>query len=353
MGNHVLSDKKPYRVGFLLIENFTLIALASAIQPLRMANQLTGRQLYSWQLVRIDSRAVTSSDGIEMVTDTTINEAGEFDLILVVAGVGVARRIAGPEVRWLKSIAKRKAVIGAVCTGAYVLARANLLNGYSCSAHWECLAALQEEFPDVRCNNQLFTFDRDRLTCTGGDVPMHMMMALVAMHQGTVLANAVSDMFVCDRIRQSHEPQRLRMESQLYANKPKLAEVIQLMEANIEEPIELSELAYYAGLSRRHLERLFLGHLSCTPSRYYLKLRLERARQLLLQTSHPIVEIASMCGFVSATHFSRCYRKYMGKQPKAERFIQSWADPVFAQLGHAVSDMESPSAVSLSLEPSE
>ena len=128
-----------------------------------------------------------------------------------------------------------------------MLAQAGLLDGYNCSAHWECLAALQEDYPRIFCNNNLFTFDRDRITCTGGDVALHMMLHLVADHYGAPLANAISDMFVCDRIRDSQEPQRLRMENNVFASQPKLASAVQLMEANIEEPIDLVDVAAYSG----------------------------------------------------------------------------------------------------------
>jgi transcriptional regulator GlxA family with amidase domain len=126
-------------------------------------------------------------------------------------------------------------------------------------------------------------------------------------------------MFVCDRVREESEQQPMPMHPRLACAQPKLAEAAQLMESNIEEPIELQELATLARISRRQLERLFLKHVGCTPSRYYLRVRLNRARRLLKQTSCSIVEIASMCGFVSATHFSRCYRKTMGRAPKYER----------------------------------
>lgn len=311
-------EQRPYRVGFLLLEDFTAIALSSAIGPLRLANYISKQTLYEWKLVNATGEHVVTSDGTRMMPDSSIAETGDFDLVIVVAGIDVERHFGDDEMRWLKSLSKRRTALGGVCTGAYVLARTGLLNDYSCSAHWECLAALREEFPDVRSNTQLYTLDRDRLTCTGGTVPMHMMLHLVGMHQGNVLANSVSDMLVCDRLREGHEPQ-LKNDHQLFANKPKLAEAVQLMEANIEEPIELQEIAFYVGVSRRHLERMFLNHLNCTPSRFYLKLRLEHARQLLKQTSRSIVDIASMCGFASATHFSRCYHKYMGKPPKAER----------------------------------
>ncbi|MBT3708634.1 MAG: GlxA family transcriptional regulator, partial [Gammaproteobacteria bacterium] len=282
-------------------------------------NHLTGKRLYDWQLIGESAEPVSTSGGIRLLPDTTIDEAPDFDLVIVVAGINVKENTHPKTVKWLSSISRKTPLMGGICTAPLVLAQAGLLDGYSCSAHWECLAALQEEFQQVYCNNHLFTFDRDRITCTGGDVPLHMMIHLVASHHGQSLGNGISDMFVCDRVRDSHEPQRLRMESQLFVNQPKLSNAVQLMEANIEEPIELTEVAQYSGISRRQLERLFLNFIGVTPSRFYLKLRLERAKQLLRQTSCSIVEIATMCGFVSAPHFSRSYRKYMGCSPKSER----------------------------------
>jgi AraC family transcriptional regulator, glycine betaine-responsive activator len=310
---------QPYRVGFLLIDNFTLIALATAVEPLRMANQLAGTELYSWQLLTADGDYARASDGITMVPDASIQEEHNFDLVIVVAGIDVTRSFSRREVHWLKQMARRHILLGAVCTGAYVLASAGLLDGYACSAHWECLEAIQEGFPRVQTNNRLFTVERERMTCTGGTVPMHMMLSFLARRHGQELSNAVSHMFVCDRVREESEQQPMPMHPGLARAQPKLAEAAQLMESNIEEPLELQELAALAGISRRQLERLFLKHMGCTPSRYYLRVRLNRARRLLKQTSCSIVEIASMCGFVSATHFSRCYRKTMGRAPKYER----------------------------------
>lgn len=313
------TDPQPYRVGFLLINNFTLIALATAIEPLRMANQLTGKELYTWQLLSASGETVKASDGIVITPDASIADRQKFDVVIVVAGVDITRSFTGKEVSWLQKQAREHVLLGAVCTGAYVLASAGLLNGYSCSAHWECLAALQERFPKVNTTNHLYTLDRDRMTCTGGGVPMDMMLSFLARRHGKALTGAICDMFVCDRVRPDNEPQRMPLRRLLTSAQPKLAEVTELMEANIEEPIELEELACFVGISRRQLERLFLKHLNCTPSRYYLKLRLDRARQLLKQTTNSIIEVASMCGFVSAPHFSRCYRKYIGISPKEER----------------------------------
>ncbi|MGL6161908.1 GlxA family transcriptional regulator [Microbulbifer sp.] len=316
------ADVQPYRVGFLLIQNFTLVALAAAIEPLRMANQLSGRELYTWQLLSDGgSEPVKASDGVAITPDAPIGDNRLFDIVIVVGGVDITRSFTKREVTWLQQMAhaQKHVTLGAVCTGAYVLASAGLLDGYTCSAHWECLAALQERFPKVNCTNRLYTLDRDRITCTGGGVPMDMMLSLVTRQHGKALTSAICDMFLCDRIRPDSEQQQTPLRRLLSSAQPKLAEVTELMEANIEEPIELEVLASYVGISRRQLERLFLKHLNCTPSRYYLKLRLDRARQLLKQTTCSIIEVASMCGFVSAPHFSRCYRKYVGISPKEER----------------------------------
>ncbi|MBT7341144.1 MAG: helix-turn-helix domain-containing protein, partial [Halieaceae bacterium] len=161
--------------------------------------------------------------------------------------------------------------------------------------------------------------DRDRMTCTGGTIPMHMMLALLSSRHPQALVDAVADMLICERYRADVEMQLVPMWSRKVEMQPKLKEVLQLMEANLEEPISLQELADFVHLSRRQLERLFLKYLHCTPSRYYLKLRLDRARRLVKQSSRSIVEITSMCGFVSTTHFSRCYRKYIGVSPRVDR----------------------------------
>lgn len=314
----------PFAVGFLLIDNFTLFSLAASIEPLRMANQLSGSELYSWTLLSQDGQSVMASDGIRVEADASFETTEAFDLVIVVGGVNIIRSYTPKQLSWLRQLARRKTTLGAVCTGSYVLAVAGLLDGYSCSAHWECLAALQEQFPHVKTTTQLYTIDRDRITCTGGGTPLDMMLTVVTRHHGIALTRGICDMFVYDRVRADSEQQRVPLRRLLTSEQPKLAEITELMENNLEEPIELDELAQFVGVSRRKLERLFLKHLGCTPSRYYLKLRLDRARQLLKQTSRSIIEISAMCGFVSPPHFSRCYRKYTGHSPKQER-MDAWS----------------------------
>ena len=313
--------KKVTKVGFLLLDHFTMIALASSIEPLRMANQLSAEELYSWQLISEDGLPLSARDGLSLTPDYSILNAPEFDLIVVVGGLDITRSFTAKQVSWLQQKARKGVHLGSICTGAYLLAHAGLLDGYNCSVHWECLTALQERFPKVNCNNLLFSIDRNRSTSSGGNAPMDMFLTMIARQHGVKLSNAVSDMFICERIRTESDQQRmpLRQLNNGGGCKPKLVDVIQLMENNLEEPIELDEMANFVSVSRRQIERMFHKYLDCSPSRYYLRLRLDRARQLLKQSNMSIVEISTACGFISTPHFSRCYRKHIGISPRDER----------------------------------
>jgi len=314
------SPPVPQTLGFLLLDNFTLISLASAIEPLRMANQLAGRELYRWYTLSADGEPLRASDGLQVAPDAAINIPLALDMVIVCGGVGPCRSIQREHIAWLQGQARLSRRLGAVCTGSWALAKAGLLDGYETSIHWECLAAMQEAFPRVSLTTRLFSIDRDRATASGGAAPLDMMLSLIGHDHGRELSAGISEMFICERMRNEQDQQRIPLRHVLGTTQPKLLEVVALMEANLEEPIDLDQLADYVDVSRRQLERLFQRYLNCSPSRYYLKLRLMRARQLLKQTSMAIIEIASACGFVSTPHFSKCYREYFGVPPRDERF---------------------------------
>ena len=314
------TEVKPDHFGFLLVDNYSMIAFSLAIEALRMANRASEKTLYTWSVYTIDGNSVNASNGLEVMPDGSIEQAGPMSICFICSGTDVTECWNKSLQFALRKIASRKNIIlGTLCTGSYLLARAGLLDGYKCTIHWENIASMREEFPNTQFSDELFQIDRDRITCAGGQAALDMMLKVISDAHGPKLAAHISELAMCERIRSTEDRQRVPLHLHLGANQPKLTEAVTLMEANLEEPISLDELSSYVGISRRQLERLFQKHLNCVPTRYYLNLRLNRARLLLLQTSKSIVDIALACGFISAPHFSKCYRDMFGIPPRDER----------------------------------
>ncbi len=312
----------PSCFGFLLIDDFTLISMSSAVETLRMANRAAGSQVYSWRMISRDGGPVTASDGLSVNADFGIGEAASpraADAIIVCGGEAVERFASAPLLSWLRACARRGVALGSTCTGSYVLAKAGLLDGYRCSIHWENYAALSLGFPKVSVSRSVYTIDRDRFTSSGGTAPMDMMLHFVRARLGAEKSAAVADQFVHERIRDTRDRQRVPLRHVAGGQSAKLVGAVELMEGNIREPLNQAELAAYVGLSSRQMQRLFQKHLLCSPSHYYLQLRLERARQLLFQTDMSIVEISAQTGFVSSSHFSSAYKELYGSTPSADR----------------------------------
>ncbi len=317
MTTHTTNPTRRY--GFLLVEKYSMIAVSSAIEPLRMANRLSNSNLYEWPVFTLDGQPIPASNGLMITPNSSLEEAKNLDALFICAGVDVAGVYTKQLQAALHKTARQKIKLGGLCTGTYLLARAGLLDGYKCTIHWENMASMREDFPQVLINDELFELDRDRYTCAGGSAPLDMMLKLISDVSGGKLSANISEQFICDRIRGRHDRQRTPLQQHLGLSQPKLIEAITLMEANIEEPMSIDELSILVGVSRRQLERLFQKYLTCVPTRYYMDLRLNCARRLLLQTSKSVIDVSLACGFVSPPHFSKCYRDYFGIPPRDER----------------------------------
>jgi len=318
----------PTRIGFLQVPNYSAIAFSTAIEPLRMANQLSGVALYEWSVISLDGVPVPASNGLAVTPDSDIHNAGRLDMLFVCGGTHIQQHCDRRLINWLRELADNRVELGAVCTGAYLLARAHLLEGYRCTIHWENISSLDEErqFPNTVFTSELFVIDRDRYTCAGGIAPLDMMLNVIGRQKSQSLAEAICEEYIHERIRNVTDMQRVPLRVHLGTSQPKLVEAVSLMEANIEEPLTPDDLARLVDLSRRQLERLFKRYLNCVPSRYYLELRLSRARQFLLQTRLSVIDVALACGFASTPHFSKCYHDFFGYPPSQERRRRSAAD---------------------------
>jgi transcriptional regulator GlxA family with amidase domain len=309
----------PQRIAFILNPNFSMIAFTAAVEPLRIANRLSGRDLYDWRIYSVDGRPVRSSCHIELSPEGDLEQAGKIETVVVCSGIDVHLQNDKALLSWLRKIDRRGADIGAICTATYILAKAGLLDDYRCTIHWENLPSFCEEFPEIEVTTELFEIDRNRFTCSGGTAAIDLMLNMIARQHGHELAAQVADQFMHERIRDEHDHQRMSLPARLGVRHAKLLSVIGLMEQNLEEPLSRSGLAASASLSTRQLERLFRKYLNRSPARYYLELRLNKARLLLLQTNMSVIDVALACGFVSASHFSKCYRDFFGRTPRKER----------------------------------
>ena len=318
------------QVAFLTLNNFSLIAFSNAIEILRIANYLLGEEAYQWSVITVDGQPVAASNGLAFAKSSKLDFANMPDVLLVCGGVDIQHAVSNDVIKLLTQASKHNTWLGGVCTGSYALAKAGLLDGYKCTIHWENMASLCEQFSSINFMEELFVIDRNRCTCAGGTAPLDLMLAFVAARFGKNLVAEISDQFMMVRARDSKDQQHIPVAARVGYSHKALVEVSALMEANIEEPLSLDELARLADLSQRHLQRMFKHTLNMTPMHYYLNLRLRRARTLLLQTEMSVMSVTVACGFQSSCHFSKSYRTLFGYSPSMERNQHKHAPPVHA-----------------------
>ncbi len=309
------------KYAFLTLAHYSLIAVSNALEPLRMANRLVGKDVYEWSVISLDGQPSESSSGLKLTPTGSLEKLGPVDILFVCGGINIREAVSPALATALRRVAERGVPLGALCTGGYALAKAGLLDHCRATIHWENLSALREEFPRVLISDQLFTIDRNRFTCSGGTAPLDLMLNLIEGKLGSRISQRVSEQFIVDRVRKDRDRQYVPLRARVGVSHRGLIRVAQIMEENIEKPLSLENIAKATGLSRRQIERLFKRDLNCVPKRYYLEMRLRRARELLLQTAMPIMDITAACGFQSPPHFSKCYRSQYGYPPSAERKI--------------------------------
>lgn len=311
--------QNPEEVGFFLVPNFPLCAFAMALEPLRVANWVSGRTLYTWTLISEDGAPVSASDGIAVTPQLTLSAVDRIPFIFVCAGIDGSKYRNKRVFSSLRKLARRGTVLGSVSTGTYILARAGLLDGYRCTVHWEEFENLSREFPNLRLTSNVYEIDRNRMTCPGGAASLDMMLNFIGRRHGPDLAARVADEYIQPSARAGDDPQRMSLQFRLPINDLRLRESISAMERNIEEPLTLQQLADVAGLSLRHFHRRFTEQLGRSPLTFYRELRLERAHKMLLHGAQSILDVALAHGFYSGSHFTRCYRKQFGRAPRDDR----------------------------------
>ena len=311
----LLDAGRPFRIGFLMIDGFALMSYAAAIEPLRAANLLAERTLYEFDHIPASGDHAVSSSGAVIDGTMRVGDRATLDLLLVVAG-GDPIRYKGLHVfQWLRTMARRGVPLGGVSGGPVILARADVMTGRRMTVHWEHAPALGELYPDLMLARSLFVMDRDRITCAGGTAPLDMMHALITKHHGADFARLVSDWFMHTEVRPSGGPQRAGLVERYGTTNRPVIQTIEIMEGHIADPLTLRQLSTLSGLGVRQLNRLFGEKLGVSTMAFYRDLRLEKAENLLQQSTLSVTEVAQATGFSGSAHFSQAFKTRYGRVP--------------------------------------
>jgi AraC family transcriptional regulator, L-arginine-responsive activator len=293
------------------------------LDSLRLANEIDGHLLYAWQVVSPDGRAVVLNGGAQLAADARLDAELRCDWLIVVSerfepidDASIVPRLA--------QAAARAPLVSGIHHGVWWLALARQFDGHRAAVNWEMFQQFTERFERVVATRQIFEVDRDRTSCAGGQATADFMLALIARDQGRELAGRIADALGIGAVRTADDRQRIPNVSAPGERHPRLNDALLLMEANIEEPLATDDIAALAGISRRQLERLFRQYLGAMPAKYYLNLRLAKARTQLQRTSQSVVQISLACGFTSAAHFSNAYRERFGVTPREDR--RNWIE---------------------------
>ncbi len=305
-------------IGILLIEGYPIIPFSCVVDSLRAANRLSDKKLYHWEYFAPDSEPVAASCGITVPT-RVLSDAKNLTTLIIVAPNTAQNFDDANTIRLLKAMDRQKVNLGSASSGSFILARAGLLDECSSTIHWENIPVFKELYPQLEVTFTLYEIAERRFTCSGGIAALDMMLKLIENQYGRQLAQQISQQFQHDRIRTEIDSQQMADRMDLAMNAPKLIDVINLMENNIEVPLSLPSIAAKCKLSLRQIERLFHKYRDVTPSQYYLSLRLMHAKQLLLNTNHSVIDISLATGFETQSYFTACYRKHFGSSPRNHR----------------------------------
>lgn len=304
---------------FLLLPEFSHLAFSCALEPLRIANLLSGKPHFRWSLISPDGRTATCSNGSVTLVDGGMEPLRHVDRLFVISGINMQDHVTPELLSFLRRERAAGTPLGAICSGAYVLARAGFLDGIETAVHWAYHDLFVEEFPEVRLVRNVFVARERIVTASGGTAAADLMLHLISSRHGRDLATDVADQMVYNAVREGTAAQRVSLQSRHGMRNEHLKRAIDIMKVSVESPISPSRIAGQLGISTRQLERLFGRYLNSTPAHYYMEMRLHRAQNLLVQTEQSITEIAMASGFQSTSHFSRVFRSHFGTSPLAHR----------------------------------
>jgi len=305
------------QVTLLLCPKFSLSAFSNITESLHLANEQLKQPAFQLTIASADGQPVSSNCNINIPCHSAALSSKPSDIMMILAGE--AELINEELLQWIREQKNDNRLIVGIGAGSCILAQAGLYDHHRVTTHWRFDQSLRQASQRLKASRNLYEHDNHRISCAGGASTLDMILYMISQRLDNSISAAIADEMVYGQYRNADEQQKAPLKSRLGINQPKLLEAVELMEANVEEPLTSDDLARHVGVSRRHLERLFKRHLQSMPSQYYLEIRMEKARQLLRLTDYPILEVGQMCGFSSASYFSTAYRNYFDQTPREER----------------------------------
>ena len=301
-----IPSRVPTQISILLFDRFSNHCLANVLEPLRAANDLSSQQVFEWNIVVLGGQRVRSSSGLRLEGDAQLADM-RGDILMVMPSYGFLTHANVTSSRALRAAARRFDILAGLDTGSWLLAEAGLLDDYRATIHWDELDRFSERFSDIDVQKEAVIYDRDRITCGGASTAFALAMQMIEKQHGAALRLRVEHLF-----------------SGAYAQRPVrrggiAARAVDLMRAHIEEPLQIAQLARQLGRSQKHLEQQMLARLGAAPQVIYRRIRLERARQLSLDTNISVAEISVRCGYQDASAMTRAFRSEYGTTPQALR----------------------------------
>ncbi len=310
---------EPLDVTLLLFSGLSLLSLAATLDPMRGANRVLGRPAYRWKLVSMDGAMPVASCGLPIPVEGAFAPAEQQDALIVLAAFDATTHATPRNLRALRAGAKRSAVVGGIESGSWLMGFAGLLDGHRATTHWEDLEDFAARFPDVDVQPDRFVVDEPVFTTGGATPALDCMLSLIRARNGYSAALDVASLYIYEEVRTGSDVQPIVSLGRIRQHEPRVAEAIRVMETHIDRPLTIAAIARRVGVSTRGLETLFLRIVEVTPGAYYVTLRLNAARRLVLDTNLSLADIAERTGFSAIASLSRAFRRQFGQPPSAAR----------------------------------
>jgi AraC family transcriptional regulator, glycine betaine-responsive activator len=322
MPDHVpiLDLEQPLKmVGLLILPGASRLDVCLLSEAFFFANSMMYVPQYQIQVMDMDGRHGDITRNNEHCEQFTADVSERFSAMFVFGGAESFHHMSPSDRQLIRHLSRISERMGSVGHGAFTLAELGFFDATTVSLHSDVISPFQERFPTLSTTQELFFVDDRRFSCCGGTATIDLALYIIANDCGNDCAGYVADAFVHDRAYPRNVPQRTHTRDWLALADSRLAKAVDLMRHHLEDPLTIDELATSVQLNQRSLQRLFRRHLNCSPTNYYLQLRMWQARQLVLETALSVTEVGIACGFVSSSHFSVCYRNFFGKSPTDER----------------------------------